>query len=148
MPYQAMFRIHYKSHEETRQQVSSPPLLHPYLTFSYPCQHLLHHSPILPFQNIPLQLPIKLKSQPLPPNPLPLASLTTPLHVDLIQNSRPPRSRTARAIHILRPRMLRNLYAKTLMPGIVSRKVAVAQGFGDDVAAFRVLEVFVVAHVD
>lgn len=42
--------------------------------------------------------------------------------------------------------MLRDLHAKTLMPGIVSREMTVAQAFGDGVAAHCVLEVFVVAH--
>ena len=42
--------------------------------------------------------------------------------------------------------MLRDLHTKTLMPGIVSREMAVAQAFGDGVAAHCVLEIFVVAH--
>lgn len=99
-----------------------------------------HPTPSLPIPST--QLAIQ------PPPSHCLSPPSTPPRPDLIRPSRPPRSRTARAVHILRPRMLRNLDAKTLMPGIVPCKVAVAQALGDDVAAFRVLEVFVVAHVD
>lgn len=142
MPYQAMSRIHYKTHEEARPASLS-------LTTSPSISHGL--LPILTSSHITLLLPFPFhqRNSPSSLSPSPASLLPPLLPVPLlIRPSRLPRSRTPRAVHILRPRMLRNLDAKTLMPGIVPCKVAVAQALGDDVAAFRVLEVFVVAHVD